>query len=335
MNTDDYIKLVYKSLKGALTSTEAKKLREWETTTPHNHQLAEEIRRTWNASKPADLPFDIDLETDFNTIQQRIQSTTKVVSLPNKTSRRTWLSWAAAALILIIGGSVFYQNLMPETKWLTLETKQNTAQIELDDGTKIWLNANSSLRYPATFSADNRPVELTGEAYFAVAKEVHRPFSVQTTQTTVTVLGTAFNVKTATDLSTTAVAVREGKVQVAVNNSPQKVIVIANEKTTYDTTTGKLSTPIKDTNLNDLAWQRQRLKFANTPLREVLTTIENHYNITLDLTNKSILNCLLSGSYTIDTDMENVLKNITATFDLSIKKQSPTHYQLTGGRCSQ
>ncbi len=120
-----------------------------------------------------------------------------------------------------------------------LTAKGQQYQVVLPDGTKVWLNAASSLKFPATFAAlKNRVIQLTGEAYFEVAKDKLHPFIVKTDQQEIKVLGTHFNVKSYSDEQTTKTTLLEGSVlihgpkadlvlkpgqQAEVNASQQKV----------------------------------------------------------------------------------------------------------------
>ncbi|MFK7932703.1 MAG: FecR family protein [Saprospiraceae bacterium] len=333
METDDYIKIIYKSLKGEATAAEKLRLKKWESSATDNRQLAEQIRLGWQESEPMELPVELDLDADFAKIQSRTRPTAKVVQMESKSARRQWLGWVAAAVALLITGGLWYQNATLATEWVTLTAEQEVEQIELADGTKVWLNQNSELRYPTTFSTKNRPVELTGEAYFAVAKDAQRPFSVQLKNTTVTVLGTEFNIKQAVDFATTEVAVKEGKVRVVANQSEEKVILKANEKTLFEAATNALSPAQIDNNLNQLAWQRQRLQFKNTPLSEVLNAVADYYAILIDLQNENLISCSLSGTYQVKNGATEVLENIAANFNLQIEKLEKNRYQLNGGSC--
>ncbi|MFC3199184.1 FecR family protein [Parapedobacter deserti] len=95
-----------------------------------------------------------------------------------------------------------------------------TYQIVLQDGTQIWLNASSSLRYPTVFSDRERIVEITGEGYFAVAKDANRPFKVVSRGQTINVLSTEFNVSAYPDEYETKTTLVEGKVQICFDNAP-------------------------------------------------------------------------------------------------------------------
>jgi transmembrane sensor len=97
-------------------------------------------------------------------------------------------------------------------------------QVNLPDGTRVWLNAASSLRYPSRFSGTNRTVELTGEGYFEVAKNKQHPFVVKTDQQEVQVLGTHFNINSYTDERSTNTTLVEGSVRVTASNGENRLL---------------------------------------------------------------------------------------------------------------
>src|SRR5690606_5397237 len=88
-------------------------------------------------------------------------------------------------------------------------------QITLSDGTKVWLNASSSIHFPVVFTGNERKVEITGEAYFEVKKDERKPFKVLTTSSAVEVLGTHFNVNSYDDEASIKTTLLEGKVRVS------------------------------------------------------------------------------------------------------------------------
>src|SRR5690606_25962513 len=92
-------------------------------------------------------------------------------------------------------------------------------QVTLPDGTKVWLNAASSLKYPVAFNDTERKVELTGEAYFEVAKDKNKPFKVLADKQEIKVLGTHFNVNAYTDEASIKTTLVEGRVQVGLRNT--------------------------------------------------------------------------------------------------------------------
>jgi ferric-dicitrate binding protein FerR (iron transport regulator) len=109
----------------------------------------------------------------------------------------------------------------PEMRFNTLANPRGSRviQLTLSDGTKVWLNAESEIRYPVAFTAGQRKVEIKGEAYFEVAKDAQKPFVVQSNGATVQVTGTHFNVNAYTDEPALRVTLLEGGVKVSKENN--------------------------------------------------------------------------------------------------------------------
>ncbi|WP_316821205.1 FecR family protein [Pedobacter gandavensis] len=151
-------------------------------------------------------------------------------------------------------------------------------QINLPDGTKVWLNAASSLRYPTTFSGEERLVNLTGEAYFEVAKSAQaKSFKVSTTKQTVEVLGTHFNINAYTDEPNTKTTLLEGSVKVKSNITEDHSMVLK---------------PGQQSALNDrqfhinygkeaeaIAWKNGVFKFEEEDLPTVMRAVARWYDL--------------------------------------------------------
>src|SRR5690606_31257588 len=126
------------------------------------------------------------------------------------------------------GSSVFGKQEYTPTHSLVLTTpKGGTYQITLADGTRVWLNSASTLKYPSRFADDERVVELKGEAYFDVAKSSTRPFRVISKEQTVEVLGTQFNVTAYEDEHDVKTTLVEGAVRVVPGNAQQSPIMLS------------------------------------------------------------------------------------------------------------
>lgn len=124
-----------------------------------------------------------------------------------------------AQIVKGTGGQLAYQLKLEHSDELLYNTLSNprgsqVVTLTLSDGTKVWLNAESSVRYPAVFVGNDRSVEMTGEAYFEVAKDAMRPFRVKKGNATIEVLGTSFNVH-AYEEEAMKVTLLAGKVRVA------------------------------------------------------------------------------------------------------------------------
>jgi transmembrane sensor len=144
-------------------------------------------------------------------------------------------------------------------------------QVRLSDGTRIWLNASSSLKYPEHFSDSVRKVELNGEAYFEVAKDATHPFILSTGNNNVRVLGTHFNVNNYADNKETIVTLAEGSVK--LNGL---VFLRPGEEGSIDLS-GKIKTGTADLE-SALAWKDGQFIFKMTPLEQVMKQVSHWYN---------------------------------------------------------
>nr|WP_294874509.1 FecR domain-containing protein [uncultured Pedobacter sp.] len=145
-------------------------------------------------------------------------------------------------------------------------------QLNLPDGTKVWLNSASSLKYLVNFSSkEERIVELTGEAYFEVAKDKNHPFLVRSAGQEVKVLGTHFNVNAYDDENGVKTTLLEGSVK--VNND---VVLIPGEQSVF--VGGKLN--VKAVNAGDaIDWKNGEFVFNKDPLTDILRKVSRWYNV--------------------------------------------------------
>lgn len=150
-------------------------------------------------------------------------------------------------------------------------------QLLLPDGTEVWLNASSTIRYPLTFAANERKVVLKGEAYFEVNQQKQHPFVVQTTYQKVTVLGTHFNISAYQNEHETKTTLLEGSVRVS-NSQGEARILKPNEQSTVSASNHHLS--VMQVNPTEaLAWKNGEFVFDNTDLKSIMRQIERWYGV--------------------------------------------------------
>lgn len=187
-------------------------------------------------------------------------------------------------------------------------------KIVLPDGSKVWLNASTSLRYPTRFGNDQRKVELNGEAYFEVAGDPAHPFIVETGAKTITVLGTSFNVKAYTDESYTKTTLLEGSIMLDPHGDGKPRLMKPGEQATLEN--GRLS--IRRTDSREaVAWTNDLFYFSNTNLREVAHQLQRWYNIEVDF--ESLPDENLYGELPRSTPLPQLLKAIERTTNIKLK----------------
>lgn len=151
--------------------------------------------------------------------------------------------------------------------------------IVLADGTKVYLNAVSSIKYPTQFNGNQRMVELEGEAYFEVAKNKNKPFIVKSGNQAIEVLGTHFNVHAYSNESVIKTTLLEGSV--AVTSKNQKAILKPGEQSNVSDYSNKITIREVDTEAA-IAWKNGRFKFDNADLKTVMRQLERWYGINVE-----------------------------------------------------
>ncbi|AOM80933.1 FecR family protein [Pedobacter steynii] len=179
-------------------------------------------------------------------------------------------------------------------------------ELQLPDGTRVWLNAASSLKYPASFSAlKQRSVELTGEAYFEVAKDKTKPFLVKSKGQEVEVLGTHFDVNAYPDEQSIKTTLIEGSVklngQLTLKPGEQSVL-----------SDGKFN--VKEVNAIDAAdWKNGEFVFSNEPLTSIMRKVARWYGVGIIYTNDLGKIPTFSGSVSRSENISSVLNMLEET----------------------
>lgn len=177
--------------------------------------------------------------------------------------------------------------------------------LTLSDGTKVWLNAASSIVYPASFTGKTRDVKVDGEVYFEVAHDPEHPFRVNANDQTVEVLGTHFNINSYTDEPSLKTTLFEGQVKIIKSN--QTVILKPGEQVINDRNSVSLMLK-KEADLQQvLAWKNGRFFFNYTDAGSVLRQIARWYDIEIKFKGK-IPHQRLSGSFSKYTNASNALE---------------------------
>jgi len=151
-------------------------------------------------------------------------------------------------------------------------------QVTLADGTKVWLNAESSIRFPTAFAGKNREVELTGEAYFEVKADKSKPFVVKAGQTETRVLGTNFNIMAYSDEGAVKTTLLDGAVSMALGT--QSTLLQPGEQGQYDAGRGNMTTRMVNTRAV-VAWKDGYYFFDRTPVQNVMRQIARWYDVTI------------------------------------------------------
>lgn len=213
------------------------------------------------------------------------------------------------------------QSAKPGNLYNTIETPRGGQyQINLPDGSKVWLNAETKLKFPVTFAnKKERKVELSGEAYFEVAKlkteGIKMPFIVASTGQEVEVLGTHFNVNAYPDGQDTKTTLLEGLVRVSGLLRPRNTILKPGQQSSL-TPTG-LSLKNVDTE-QAVAWKNGQFMFSNEPLTQVMKEVSRWYNVEVEYKG-DFSTVVIGGSVSKFTNIKEVLDVLALAGKVSFK----------------
>jgi len=184
-------------------------------------------------------------------------------------------------------------------------------KLVLSDSTKVWLNSETTLRYPIVFKTGKRTVELTGEAYFEVASNVEQPFEVVTVGQTITVLGTSFNVSAYESNANEVTTLVEGKIQ-AITDVGQSQIILPGNQVLYSRQFGEMLYHKVDTEVYT-NWKDGLFTFEDKRLDAIMTTLARWYDVNVFYENDAAASIRFTGQVKRYDEVQNILELIEIT----------------------
>ena len=187
--------------------------------------------------------------------------------------------------------------------------------LTLSDGTRVWLNAETELRYPVQFNGKERVVYLKGEAYFEVSKNKEKPFLVQVDDMSVKVYGTAFNVNTYNKIETVLVTG-----SVSMNQGGKEVLLKPNQKGVFDQVSGKITVADVDV-LAYVSWKNGDFIFRNESLNSIMDKLSRWYGLEVLYQDARLQNVRLSGNLKRYKDVRELFVSFEKISDARFKVQ--------------
>lgn len=273
----------------------------------------------------------------FSQIQSNIQvNELKTVVKPKL--KQLWLRIGATAAVLTICFSLYlgtplFQNRLRPVKFgiLKVPASQKKA-ITLADGSRVWVNTGSELRYPRAFNGKKREVYLSGEAYFDIHHDVTKPFIIHTGNLSTTVLGTAFNIKEDKNKHTIQVTVTRGKVSVADGRRLLGVL-IPNQQIRFNTLNAEASQ--SNVNANEvISWKQDDLHFEDVSFGQAIARLEQHFNVKISISNPKLKNCRFTGTSLNGEELNNILKVMCAFNNATYQTKSDGSILIDGEGCN-
>ncbi len=307
----DFETLVGKYLSGSAVPEEEKLLESFVKSDEQKKLIFIEIKKSWSLARSSKYRFDT--EAAWQQVKMKtISKDEKTKPLFSAISYgKKMLAVAATILLLILGAYFIYDFIQYSEKTLISDLKP-IKQV-LSDGTKVSLNANSTLKYPANFKGKERRVILDGEAFFEVKPVDDMTFIVEAHEVEIHVLGTSFYVSARKHKDVIEVTVFSGKV-LMITPDGHEFEINAGEQKTFNKVE-QIVFAEETIDPNTLSWKTKLIIFENTSLGYVFEVISNTYHIDIAIKQDELKNCKLTATFD-DRPLEDILEIIMKTFDL-------------------
>ncbi|WP_288208147.1 FecR domain-containing protein [uncultured Parabacteroides sp.] len=314
---------LFRYINRELTGQEQVEVEEWINASEENRKIAEDYYELFLATTSLQFVKRSATQKALDKVNKRIKE---------KQFRKLYLFVQRVAIILLLPllGLSGFLLLQPreEVPVFYLETRMTPGMIGstiLPDGTKVWLNSSSYLKYPNTFSGNTREVTLDGEAYFEVIGNAEKPFIVHSGNSSVNVLGTKFNMDAYSSNGFIATTLIEGSIEFCYpneNNLSHTIKIEPNEQVRYDKET--MQTEVCEAYVpKDIAWKNGQIILKETPLSEILWILSKRFNVEFIIQNPAFYKYSFTGVFT-NQQIERVLEHFKRSSGIRYKMD----YQL-------
>lgn len=305
---------------------DVKKWEQWFSENPENKQLAmyaKNIILHLRFNKKA-LPQSF-VKAEWSKLARRLLLTENKFANKSRTSIRKLLPYAAAASILLFMAAAFYfyKPLSKQNKIISYQEiivpKGEIKKVLLPDGSLVYINSDSRIKYDSCFSGKKREIFLEGEAYFDVKHNENKPFVVHANENDITVLGTSFNVYAYPNENIFRTSLERGKIALSHNNG-KEIELKVNQTYLLLKNTNEIKL-FETANIEDYsAWKDGKILFKNHKFTDILKKLERTHNLTFVLHNKDVGSCNYTGCFTTKDDINTILG--------VIKLPTPFEYEI-------
>jgi len=257
-----------------------------------------------------------DREATRQEILGRIQATKEIHSKQQSRPgiKKNFIGMAAAIGLILLSAALmlYYNNSGPQSDYITVVVpKGQTREVLLPDGSTVWLNAASTLKYPKKFGKKRTVYLLDGEGFFDVVHDEHVPFVVDASGIMTNVLGTSFVVKSYKKLSTMSVSVVTGKVAVT-DDQKQLSVLVKDQEVVYHKDHRKPSV-LKVKAQEKTAWNSGKVILNGANFEDVVLAVENAYQVKINYDSARFKNCNSTLNFDTKqslTDVMNIIRDI-------------------------
>lgn len=317
--------ILYRFLKGDMSDPDYKILNEWLRSSD------EHVRELFTLQEAIDRQKVVyNSEERLAKAKSRFQHTIAAsgAKSPKIVFYRRVLGYAAMLLAFVsigIGVGKYCKAGLTESDLIVqVPANGEVQEVILPDGTKVWVNRGSVLKYPAHFAKNSRRVELDGEAYFEVKRDQSRPFTVTSDAMSVKVLGTIFNLRSYKNSFLTETSLIEGAVEVRGNRNEGQIVLSPGQKAELNRKTGRLQVKQVNSKL-DAVWHDDLIPFESATIFEIASVLERFYQVKIILS-PDICNSTYSGVLKRSDNIDKVLSSLKNSIPITFRKNGSNIY---------
>ena len=318
------IELLHRLIAGTTTDEETRQLMEWFRQCASKEEFFMLFETAWKES-PDEMPRDVQERMYRRLSWELDEKKTKTILLHSRFSWKIWPQIAVACIIIVLG-LVNYrmsdkQKQLSTQNFMVLAEKGQRAFITLPDSTKVWLNSDTKISYPADYGLKERNVTLVGEAYFEVAKNPDKRFIVEAKGMQVEALGTSFNVNAYQNDNKIIASLFSGSVRVSYDR--HVAILEPHESIRVDLLNRSFSR-YKDESMQNIAlWRKNEITFDGESLEEITHIMSRLYNTTICIEDESLKKVCYIGTIR-NNNLENFIDIISLTTPVVYENKGDT-----------
>ncbi|MBN1598725.1 MAG: DUF4974 domain-containing protein [Bacteroidales bacterium] len=336
--------LLVKYFQGETTIKENDLILQWLEQSPRNEKFFLETKLLWESGRISDIRIKDELKHSWDRVIQSLNKKSQefVVALNAKQTQNRHIIGSiikiAAAILIAFGSALLvYRYIHPVSSRSIADYYQfytpngAKSEISLPDGSVVWVNSGSTIKFPQNFSNTYREVYLEGEAYFDVKKDEKHPLVVRTSEVNIHVLGTAFNIKCYSEESTVETTLERGSIVLEfVEKSGERMKMETGQRVIYDKVKKNVVLDKSVKTRYFTAWKDGKLVFENETFENLSTRLERWYDIEITITDEELKDIRFTGTFENETIEQGLqILELTTPIDYAISKN---HIYISKGK---
>lgn len=324
------IELLDRFMRGETSPEEEQLLLEWFRNSSSRNEILEFYQQRWIEASEDELPAEIQGRM-YLRIKERMleienshrEEERKIFKLRSSFSR--FLPYVATILLCIgisFSSYLYTQKDLPITsEYIVSAEKGQRASVTLPDGTKVWLNSHTVLRYKSDYGVKKRNVFLNGEAYFEVSKDKEHRFVVDAGEMEVEALGTSFNVKAYREDKSIVATLYNGSIQ--ATGGEHSIILLPDQQVLFNRENRQLKVERPDNIAYSRMWRDNELAFKGETLYDIAMRLNRIYNVQIEFKSEKIKQYRFSGVIK-NNSLDNVIEIISLTAPILYEAKEDT-----------